>query len=163
MTGALPSPEAAAVTQGQGQGHIREAAQEKKHRLREVRYQGNNAVTCTLDELAGAITTAVTAKPGWMARLHPLTKPAQNLKATQYTEPTVTHQTLKAPLRSKHRPTKTDLERIDRTHRQCAVTTPPATPSNASAATDAGRDCRSTHSPVPGAATAAARGGVTGR
>lgn len=40
MTGALPSSEAAAVTQGQGQGHIREAAQEKKHRLREVRYPG---------------------------------------------------------------------------------------------------------------------------
>ncbi|MFJ9154165.1 transcriptional regulator [Streptomyces sp. NPDC102270] len=79
--------------------------------------KGSEAVARKLDELAGGIATAVTAKRGWMARLHYLTKSAQTLKAAQDAGLTVTHRTLKAWLEGKRRPSKANLERIDQAYR----------------------------------------------
>ena len=64
--------------------------------------KGSDAVARKLDELAGGIATPVTAKRGWMARLHCLTKSTQ---------------TLKAWLEDRRRPSKTSLERIDQAYR----------------------------------------------
>ena len=43
--------------------------------------KGSDAVARKLDDLAGGIAAPVTAKRGWMARLHYLTKSTQTLRA----------------------------------------------------------------------------------
>ena len=79
--------------------------------------KGSDAVARKLDELAGGIATPVTAKRGWMARLHYLTKSTPTLKAAQDAGLTVTRRTLTAWLEGKRRPSRTSLERIDQAYR----------------------------------------------
>lgn len=79
--------------------------------------KGSDAVARRLDELAGGIATPVTAKRGWIARLHYLTKSGKSRQAAQDAGLTVTDRTLKAWLEDRRRPSKASLERIDAAYR----------------------------------------------
>ncbi|MGW1196546.1 transcriptional regulator [Streptomyces sp. NPDC002536] len=79
--------------------------------------KGSDAVARKLDELAGGIATPVTAKRGWIARLHYLTKTGKSRQAAQDAGLTVTDRTLKAWLEGKRAPSKANLERIDAAYR----------------------------------------------
>ncbi|MGK5729491.1 transcriptional regulator [Streptomyces sp. URMC 124] len=79
--------------------------------------KGSEAVARKLDELAGGITTPVTAKRGLMARLHYLTRTAHARQAARDAGLTVTDRTLKAWLEERRKPTKANLERIEQAYR----------------------------------------------
>ncbi|WP_424889089.1 transcriptional regulator [Streptomyces sp. XH2] len=79
--------------------------------------KGSEAVARKLDELAGGITTPVTARRGLMARLHYLTRTAHARKAAHDAGLTVTDRTLKAWLDGRRSPSKANLERIERAYR----------------------------------------------
>ncbi|MEV4505828.1 transcriptional regulator [Streptomyces klenkii] len=79
--------------------------------------KGSEAVARKLDELAGGITTPVTARRGLMARLHYLTRTAHARQAARDAGLTVTDRTLKAWLDGRRRPSKANLDRIEQTYR----------------------------------------------
>ncbi|MCD9145712.1 transcriptional regulator [Streptomyces albireticuli] len=79
--------------------------------------RGSEAVARKLDELAGGITTPVTARRGLMARLHYLTRSGKSRQAARGAGLTVTERTLKAWLEGKRRPARANLERIDAAYR----------------------------------------------
>ncbi len=79
--------------------------------------KGSDAVARKLDELAGGIATPVTAKRGWIARLHYLTKSAKSRQSAKDAGLTVTDRTLKAWLERKRSPSKANLARIDAAYR----------------------------------------------
>ncbi|MFD0416753.1 transcriptional regulator [Streptomyces sp. NPDC127108] len=79
--------------------------------------KGHEAVARQLDELAGFITTPVTARRGLMARLHYLTRTEHARQAAREAGLTVTDRTLKAWLDGKRSPSKKNLERIETAYR----------------------------------------------
>ncbi|GAA2247445.1 hypothetical protein GCM10010232_38330 [Streptomyces amakusaensis] len=79
--------------------------------------RGGDAVAGQLDKLAGGITTPVTAKRGWTARLNYLTRTDHARAAARAAGLTVTDRTLKAWLDGKRRPSRASLERIERAYK----------------------------------------------
>ncbi|MER6501121.1 transcriptional regulator [Streptomyces sp. NPDC001455] len=79
--------------------------------------KGHELVARRLDELAGGITTPITAKRGLMARLHYLTRSAHARAAAWDAGLTVTDRTLKAWLDGRRSPSRKNLERIERAYR----------------------------------------------
>ncbi|EME97653.1 transcriptional regulator [Streptomyces mobaraensis NBRC 13819 = DSM 40847] len=79
--------------------------------------KGSDAVARKLDELAGGITTPVTVKRGWTARLHYLTRTARSRQAAREAGLTVTDRTLTAWLQGRRSPSKANLARIDAAYR----------------------------------------------
>ncbi|MFF4739949.1 transcriptional regulator [Streptomyces sp. NPDC001262] len=79
--------------------------------------KGSDAVARKLDELAGGIATPVTARRGWIARLHYLTRTGHARTAARDAGLTVTDRTLKAWLEGRRAPSKANLARIDAVYR----------------------------------------------
>ncbi|MET9418354.1 transcriptional regulator [Streptomyces klenkii] len=79
--------------------------------------KGSDAVARKLDELGGGIATPVTAKRGWIARLHYLTRSGRSRQAAREAGLAVTDRTLRAWLVGKRSPSKANLARIDAAYR----------------------------------------------
>ncbi|MEU7075979.1 transcriptional regulator [Streptomyces narbonensis] len=79
--------------------------------------KGSEAVARQLDNLAGYITTPITARRGLLARLNYLTRSNHARQAARAAGLTVTDRTIKAWLTGKRRPSRASLEQIETTYR----------------------------------------------
>ncbi|MEU5220978.1 transcriptional regulator [Streptomyces sp. NPDC020807] len=79
--------------------------------------KGSEAVARQLDNLAGYITTPITARRGLLARLNYLTRSNHARQAARAAGLTVTDRTIKAWLTGKRRPSRASLEQIETAYR----------------------------------------------
>ncbi|MGW4882758.1 transcriptional regulator [Streptomyces sp. NPDC004262] len=79
--------------------------------------KGHEAVARQLDALAGYVTTPVTVRRGWLARLRYLTRSDAARAAARAAGLTVTDRTVRAWLAGTRAPSRANLERIERAYR----------------------------------------------
>jgi hypothetical protein len=75
--------------------------------------KGGEAVAAQLDQLAGGITTPVTSKRGWTARLNYLTRTPHARQAARAAGLTVTDRTIKAWQQGRQQPSPASLQKIE--------------------------------------------------
>ncbi|MFF3319966.1 transcriptional regulator [Streptomyces sp. NPDC003035] len=78
--------------------------------------KGSELVARKLDELSGGVITPVSVRRGLVARLRYLTRTGHARAAAREAGLTVTDRTIKAWLEGKRRPTRANLERIERAY-----------------------------------------------
>ncbi|MBC9730218.1 helix-turn-helix transcriptional regulator [Streptomyces sp. TRM68367] len=80
--------------------------------------KGSHAVAQKLDQLAGGIVTPVTEKRGFLARVRYLTRSGRQKEAARRAGLDVKPRTIKAWLAGKSKPSRKNVEAIDRAYRE---------------------------------------------
>lgn len=80
--------------------------------------KGSEAVARKLDELAGGIVTPVSEKRGFLARVRYLTRSGRQKESARRAGLDVTPRTIKSWLAGKSKPSKKNLEAVDKAYRE---------------------------------------------